>query len=210
MLKMMFVFVCSDVRSCVSSVWCRRRSTELRLLSTPNWNHRENKYRDVSTRTWMWVTSTSYKVIQKLCIQTCSCGDEQWFWSLLVVLVFSVMKWDFMLQSLYACGCFYITKAYHGLSCPRGASQTKKKHYDVELENLEKLQKQTIERMETDHNIKLKDETKRIKSEQERDHHRFQDQLKQKKKEVCCGSETVYSPCVLCQDDLMELMCVIF
>uniref|UniRef100_A0A671XE02 non-specific serine/threonine protein kinase n=1 Tax=Sparus aurata TaxID=8175 RepID=A0A671XE02_SPAAU len=60
---------------------------------------------------------------------------------------------------------------------------TKKKHYDVELENLEKLQKQTIERMETDHNIKLKDETKRIKSEQERDHHRFQDQLKQKKKE---------------------------
>uniref|UniRef100_A0A671X8B0 non-specific serine/threonine protein kinase n=1 Tax=Sparus aurata TaxID=8175 RepID=A0A671X8B0_SPAAU len=84
---------------------------------------------------------------------------------------------------------------------------TKKKHYDVELENLEKLQKQTIERMETDHNIKLKDETKRIKSEQERDHHRFQDQLKQKKKEVCCGSETVYSPCVLCQDDLMELMC---
>uniref|UniRef100_A0A671X9R3 non-specific serine/threonine protein kinase n=1 Tax=Sparus aurata TaxID=8175 RepID=A0A671X9R3_SPAAU len=61
---------------------------------------------------------------------------------------------------------------------------TKKKHYDVELENLEKLQKQTIERMETDHNIKLKDETKRIKSEQERDHHRFQDQLKQKKKEV--------------------------
>ncbi|KAM8742733.1 serine/threonine-protein kinase 10 [Acanthopagrus schlegelii] len=60
----------------------------------------------------------------------------------------------------------------------------KKKHYDVELENLEKLQKQTIERMEANHNVKLKEETKRIKSEQERDYHKFQDQLKQKKKEV--------------------------
>uniref|UniRef100_A0A8C4H310 non-specific serine/threonine protein kinase n=1 Tax=Dicentrarchus labrax TaxID=13489 RepID=A0A8C4H310_DICLA len=59
----------------------------------------------------------------------------------------------------------------------------KKKHYDVELENLEKHQKQTIEKMEADHNVKLKDETKRIKSEQERDYHKFQDQLKQKKKE---------------------------
>ncbi|XP_070839866.1 serine/threonine-protein kinase 10 [Chaetodon trifascialis] len=60
----------------------------------------------------------------------------------------------------------------------------KKKHYDVELENLEKHQKQTIEKMEADHNVRLKDETKRIKAEQERDHHRFQDQLKHKKKEV--------------------------
>ncbi|XP_042286301.1 serine/threonine-protein kinase 10 [Thunnus maccoyii] len=60
----------------------------------------------------------------------------------------------------------------------------KKKHYDVELENLEKHQKQTIEKMETDHNIKLKDETKRIKAQQERDHHKFQDQIKHKKKEV--------------------------
>ncbi|XP_041657262.1 serine/threonine-protein kinase 10 [Cheilinus undulatus] len=60
----------------------------------------------------------------------------------------------------------------------------KKKHYDVELENLEKHQKQTIEKMEADHNIRLKDETKRIKAEQERDLHRFQDQLKHKKKEV--------------------------
>lgn len=62
--------------------------------------------------------------------------------------------------------------------------QTKKKHYDVELENLEKHQKQTIERMETDHAIKLKEETKRIKAEQERDYHKFQDQIKHKKKEV--------------------------
>lgn len=62
--------------------------------------------------------------------------------------------------------------------------QAKKKHYDVELENLEKHQKQTIERMETDHAVKLKEETKRIKSEQDRDYHKFQDQLKHRKKEV--------------------------
>ncbi|XP_070773347.1 serine/threonine-protein kinase 10 [Enoplosus armatus] len=61
---------------------------------------------------------------------------------------------------------------------------TKKKHYDVELESLEKHQKQTIEKMETDHNVKLKEETKRIKADQEREHHKFQDQLKHKKKEV--------------------------
>uniref|UniRef100_A0A3P8W491 non-specific serine/threonine protein kinase n=1 Tax=Cynoglossus semilaevis TaxID=244447 RepID=A0A3P8W491_CYNSE len=60
----------------------------------------------------------------------------------------------------------------------------KKKHFDVELENLEKNQKQTIERMEADHSVRLKDETKRIRSEQERDLHRFQDQMKHKKKEV--------------------------
>ncbi|KAM9846781.1 serine/threonine-protein kinase 10 isoform 2-T2 [Aulostomus maculatus] len=60
----------------------------------------------------------------------------------------------------------------------------KKKHYDVELENLEKQQKQTIEKMEADHHVRLKDETKRIKAEQERDYHKFQEQLKQKKKEV--------------------------
>lgn len=67
---------------------------------------------------------------------------------------------------------------------PIGVSQAKKKHYDVELENLEKHQKQTIERMEADHNVKLKEETKRIKAEQERDLHKFQDQIKHKKKEV--------------------------
>ncbi|XP_067347972.1 serine/threonine-protein kinase 10 isoform X2 [Channa argus] len=61
---------------------------------------------------------------------------------------------------------------------------TKKKHYDMELENLEKQHKQTIEKMEADHNIKLKEETKRIKIEQERENHRFQEHLKQQKKEV--------------------------
>lgn len=62
--------------------------------------------------------------------------------------------------------------------------QAKKKYYDTELENLEKHQKQTIEKMETDHHVKLKDETRRIKTEQERAHHKFQDQMKHKKKEV--------------------------
>lgn len=62
--------------------------------------------------------------------------------------------------------------------------QAKKKHYDTELENLEKHQKQTIEKMEENHAVKLKEETKRIKTEQERDHHKFQDQLKHRKKEV--------------------------
>uniref|UniRef100_A0A3B3UF68 non-specific serine/threonine protein kinase n=1 Tax=Poecilia latipinna TaxID=48699 RepID=A0A3B3UF68_9TELE len=60
----------------------------------------------------------------------------------------------------------------------------KKKHFDTELENLEKLQKQTIEKMETEHSLKLKEETKRIKTEQDREYHKFMDQLKQKKKEV--------------------------
>uniref|UniRef100_A0A8D0ASC4 non-specific serine/threonine protein kinase n=1 Tax=Sander lucioperca TaxID=283035 RepID=A0A8D0ASC4_SANLU len=64
----------------------------------------------------------------------------------------------------------------------------KKKHYDVELENLEKHQKQTIEKMEGDHHVKLKEETKRIKAEQERDYSRFQDQIKHKKKEQMINS----------------------
>ncbi|KAM8897869.1 serine/threonine-protein kinase 10 isoform 2-T2 [Spinachia spinachia] len=60
----------------------------------------------------------------------------------------------------------------------------KKKQYDTELENLEKNQKQTIEKMESDHHIKLKEETKRIKAEQERDLNKFQELIRQKKKEV--------------------------
>uniref|UniRef100_A0A6Q2XG27 non-specific serine/threonine protein kinase n=1 Tax=Esox lucius TaxID=8010 RepID=A0A6Q2XG27_ESOLU len=60
----------------------------------------------------------------------------------------------------------------------------KKKYYDTELENLEKAQKQTIERMETEHAVKLRDETKRIRSEQERDYSKFQEQLRLKKKEL--------------------------
>uniref|UniRef100_A0A8C8K683 non-specific serine/threonine protein kinase n=1 Tax=Oncorhynchus tshawytscha TaxID=74940 RepID=A0A8C8K683_ONCTS len=60
----------------------------------------------------------------------------------------------------------------------------KKKFYDTELESLEKHQKQTIEKMETDHAIKLRDETKRIRSEQDRDYNKFLDQMKRNKKEV--------------------------
>uniref|UniRef100_A0AAZ3QLS0 non-specific serine/threonine protein kinase n=1 Tax=Oncorhynchus tshawytscha TaxID=74940 RepID=A0AAZ3QLS0_ONCTS len=59
----------------------------------------------------------------------------------------------------------------------------KKKFYDTELESLEKHQKQTIEKMETDHAIKLRDETKRIRSEQDRDYNKFLDQMKRNKKE---------------------------
>uniref|UniRef100_A0A673ZW73 non-specific serine/threonine protein kinase n=1 Tax=Salmo trutta TaxID=8032 RepID=A0A673ZW73_SALTR len=60
----------------------------------------------------------------------------------------------------------------------------KKKYYDTELESLEKNQKQTIEKMETDHAVKLRDETKRIRSEQDRDYNKFQDQMKRNKKEM--------------------------
>uniref|UniRef100_A0A8C8CUN4 non-specific serine/threonine protein kinase n=1 Tax=Oncorhynchus tshawytscha TaxID=74940 RepID=A0A8C8CUN4_ONCTS len=60
----------------------------------------------------------------------------------------------------------------------------KKKYYDTELETLEKHQKQTIEKMETDHTVRLRDETKHIRAEQERDYTKFQEQMKHKKKEV--------------------------
>ncbi|KAB5549349.1 hypothetical protein PHYPO_G00066320 [Pangasianodon hypophthalmus] len=60
----------------------------------------------------------------------------------------------------------------------------KKKYYDTELENLEKQQKQLIEKMELEHGVRLREETRRIRLEQERDLHRFQDKMKQRKKEV--------------------------
>ncbi|XP_037655321.1 serine/threonine-protein kinase 10 [Choloepus didactylus] len=60
----------------------------------------------------------------------------------------------------------------------------KKKFFDMELENLERQQKQQVEKMEQDHAIRRRDETKRIRLEQERDHARFQEQLKLMKKEV--------------------------
>ncbi|KAG7279372.1 hypothetical protein CRUP_001280 [Coryphaenoides rupestris] len=62
--------------------------------------------------------------------------------------------------------------------------RAKKKYFDTELEVLEKNQKQTIEKMETDHSSRLRDETKRIKNEQDRELHRFQEQLKHSKKEL--------------------------
>ncbi|XP_077183170.1 serine/threonine-protein kinase 10 isoform X2 [Paroedura picta] len=61
---------------------------------------------------------------------------------------------------------------------------TKKKFYDTELENLERQQKQQIEKMEQDHSMRRREEGKRIRAEQEREYAKFQEQLKQKKKEV--------------------------
>lgn len=61
---------------------------------------------------------------------------------------------------------------------------SKKKFYDTELENLERQQKQQIEKMEQDHALRRREEAKRIRLEQERDHTRFLEQLKQMKKEV--------------------------
>lgn len=40
--------------------------------------------------------------------------------------------------------------------------------------------------MEEEHKVKLKEETRRIKAEQERDYQKFLDQVKLKKKEVKC------------------------
>lgn len=68
---------------------------------------------------------------------------------------------------------------FHTLS-PQG----KKRQYDQEVENLEKQQKQTIERLEQDHTNRLRDEAKRIKAEQDKELSKFQNMLKNRKKEV--------------------------
>ncbi|KTG31658.1 hypothetical protein cypCar_00003619 [Cyprinus carpio] len=60
----------------------------------------------------------------------------------------------------------------------------KKRQYDQEVENLEKQQKQTIERLEMDHTIRLRDEAKRIKAEQDKELSKFQNMLKNRKKEI--------------------------
>ncbi|KAI5625053.1 STE20-like serine/threonine-protein kinase isoform X2 [Silurus asotus] len=60
----------------------------------------------------------------------------------------------------------------------------KKRQYDQEIENLEKQQKQSVERMEQDHTNRLRDEAKRIKSEQDKELSKFQNMLKNRKKEV--------------------------
>ncbi|XP_067278155.1 STE20-like serine/threonine-protein kinase isoform X3 [Pseudorasbora parva] len=59
----------------------------------------------------------------------------------------------------------------------------KKRQYDQEVENLEKQQKQTIERLEQDHTNRLRDEAKRIKGEQDKELSKFQNMLKNRKKE---------------------------
>uniref|UniRef100_A0A8C0KD41 non-specific serine/threonine protein kinase n=1 Tax=Canis lupus dingo TaxID=286419 RepID=A0A8C0KD41_CANLU len=60
---------------------------------------------------------------------------------------------------------------------------TKKKFFDTELENLERQQKQQVEKMEQDHAVRRREEAKRIRLEQDRDYTRFQEQLKLMKKE---------------------------
>ena len=62
--------------------------------------------------------------------------------------------------------------------------QSKKRQYDQEVENLERQQKQTIERLEQEHTSRLRDEAKRIKAEQEKELSKFQNVLKNRKKEV--------------------------
>uniref|UniRef100_A0A674NJG5 non-specific serine/threonine protein kinase n=1 Tax=Takifugu rubripes TaxID=31033 RepID=A0A674NJG5_TAKRU len=59
----------------------------------------------------------------------------------------------------------------------------KKRQYDLEVENLEKKQKQTIERLEQDHTSRLRDEAKRIKGDQDKELSKFQNMLKNRKKE---------------------------
>lgn len=60
---------------------------------------------------------------------------------------------------------------------------SKKRQYDTEVENLERQQKQTIERLEQEHTDRLRDEAKRIKAEQEKELSKFQNMLKNRKKE---------------------------
>uniref|UniRef100_A0A8D0DA22 non-specific serine/threonine protein kinase n=1 Tax=Sander lucioperca TaxID=283035 RepID=A0A8D0DA22_SANLU len=59
----------------------------------------------------------------------------------------------------------------------------KKRQYDQEVENLEKKQKQTIERLEQDHTSRLRDEAKRIKADQDKELSKFQNMMKNRKKE---------------------------
>ncbi|XP_076831711.1 STE20-like serine/threonine-protein kinase isoform X2 [Brachyhypopomus gauderio] len=66
----------------------------------------------------------------------------------------------------------------------RFEQEGKKRQYDQEVENLEKQQKQSIERMEQDHTNRLRDEAKRIKAEQDKELSKFQNMLKNRKKEV--------------------------
>ncbi|XP_031434512.1 STE20-like serine/threonine-protein kinase isoform X2 [Clupea harengus] len=59
----------------------------------------------------------------------------------------------------------------------------KKRQYEQELETLEKQQKQSIERLEQEHTSRLRDEARRIKSEQDKELAKFQNMLKNRKKE---------------------------
>uniref|UniRef100_A0A8C8A101 non-specific serine/threonine protein kinase n=1 Tax=Oryzias sinensis TaxID=183150 RepID=A0A8C8A101_9TELE len=60
---------------------------------------------------------------------------------------------------------------------------SKKRQYDQEVENLERQQKQTIERLEQEHTARLRDEAKRIKADQDKELSKYQNMLKNRKKE---------------------------
>ncbi|XP_076003986.1 STE20-like serine/threonine-protein kinase [Genypterus blacodes] len=62
-------------------------------------------------------------------------------------------------------------------------TMSKRRQYDQEVENLERQQKQTIERLEQEHTNRLRDEAKRIKGEQDKELSKFQNMLKNHKKE---------------------------
>lgn len=70
--------------------------------------------------------------------------------------------------------------------------QAKKRQYDQEVENLKKKQKQTIERLEQDHTSRLRDEAKRIKGDQDKELSKFQNMLKNRKKEVQPCMTTIF------------------
>ena len=74
-------------------------------------------------------------------------------------------------------------------------TQSKKRQYDQEVENLERQQKQTIERLEQEHTSRLRDEAKRIKAEQDKELSKYQNMLKNRKKEVSIkASSCPFSP----------------
>uniref|UniRef100_A0A8C8K483 non-specific serine/threonine protein kinase n=1 Tax=Oncorhynchus tshawytscha TaxID=74940 RepID=A0A8C8K483_ONCTS len=77
--------------------------------------------------------------------------------------------------------------------CRRFEQETtsKKRHYDQEVENLERQQKQTIERLEQEHTNRLRDEAKRIKAEQDKELSKFQNMLKNRKKEAYRDSSLI-------------------
>lgn len=58
---------------------------------------------------------------------------------------------------------------------------------------MEKKQKQTIERLEQDHTSRLRDEAKRIKADQDKELSKFQNMLKNRKKEVKSGMEGAFA-----------------
>lgn len=81
--------------------------------------------------------------------------------------------------------CFLLhNTSFHWYDVTLCVLQSKKRQYDQEVENLERQQKQTIERLEQEHTNRLRDEAKRIKAEQDKELSKYQNMLKNRKKEV--------------------------